>query len=177
MDNFVIFGNTNPLNIRMKSFLNLIIALGCLSAAAQSAPDDELFARITPDGFQITGDRQKLGDEISGLISEKDANFEYSVIKGKTSGDRAETYFAVLLRDPKRNITVARWLEPRDSGLYLVRSFANDNYWQVMTTACTGDSGCEPIVSVINANRQWNCGTPIEGKECKKTSAMTMYDR
>lgn len=163
----------------MKLLLNLLIVLGCTMAFAQKAPNDELFARITPDGFQIVGDRQKLGNEVSELLSkeiEGRPDFEYSVIKGTTAGEQAQTYFAVILRDARRDLTVARWLEARDSGLYLVREFANENYWQVMTLGCVGERGCAPMVTIVNAQRQWSCGTPVAKAQCRKIAAVTLYD-
>lgn len=164
----------------MKVIILIISYLLTSVSFSQNKAKSEIIGQITNKEIIITGDTLQLKNNILQHFKNDSLglpNFTVQIIQSKTFGEVIEDYYFVLLQDKNRKINVAKWLEKEGNDLILISKFENDNYWQVLLTACIGEGDCFPQLAVVNSEKTWACGQALvcsADSKCTKTSTLQL---
>jgi hypothetical protein len=141
------------------------------------------FAAIEANGYRFVADTAMFKSDILRIVfaqSPRKPVFDrVRIVNAKTFGERAESYYMVLLTDSKRGIKVARWLERKAGDLLLINDFDGGNYWQVLYMTCIGETDCYPQVGTLGNEKLWSCLPEFACRAdsgCEGSKTMTVDD-
>lgn len=126
--------------------------------------EDLLFASIINSHVIYEVDttvfKLRIKESLFGDSAKKLSLSKIEIFKKTTLGEDSQDYYLVLMTDFFDRIHIAKWLELRNTQLYL-KEGNGEAVFESFYLTCIGIEDCIPNIFIVDGNWNWGCGTTI----------------